>query len=158
MKAAYWYDHHPATTEQSAALQMLPRLGGSAPAAWRGSAASGLPLHRGCECQRGHMGQLGTLHNVKAVSQHWSLLWQVWPHDMWQVTRDTLHMVTSQDTWVTSTKPHLTPAHHSWDDAWLIHPSPIASAHQLQCTFKYHISFYYGTLQWVINVFILTLD
>ena len=109
------------TTQPQLSSQLLcrccPGLGGSAPAARRGSAASGLPLHRGCECQRGHMGQLGTLHNVKAVSQHWPLLWwQVWPRDM-------LHMVTRQDTWVTKTKPHLTPAHHSWDDARLIHPS-----------------------------------
>ena len=109
---------------------MLPGLGGSAPAARRGSAASGWPLHRGCECQRGHMGQLGTLHNVKAVSQHWPLLWwQVWPRDM-------LHMVTRQDTWVTKTKPHLTPAHHSWDDAWLIHPTPVACAYQLVCRLR----------------------
>ena len=122
------------TTQPQLSSQLLcrccPGLGGSAPAARRGSAASGLPLHRGCECQRGHMGQLGTLHNVKAVSQHWPLLWwQVWPRDM-------LHMVTRQDTWVTKTKPHLTPAHHSWDDAWLIHPSPVACAYQLECKLR----------------------
>ena len=52
------------------------------------------------------------------------------------VTRDTLHMVTSQDTWVTKTKPHLTPAHHSWDDAWLIHPLPVACAYQLECKLR----------------------
>ena len=51
----------------------------------------------------------------------------------WHVTRSIWSQVRTPGS---PSPSHTWLAHHSWDDAWLIHPLPVACAYQLECKLR----------------------